>query len=74
MVKNLPAMSEIWVQFLGWEDPLEKGMAQFPTNKLMSLCSCRNILSQAPSLTMGIRGKNITDQLKMPAMNAGLEK
>ena len=24
---NLPAMQEIWVQFLGQEDPLEKGMA-----------------------------------------------
>ena len=27
LVKNLPAMWEIWVQSLGWEDPLEKGMA-----------------------------------------------
>ena len=27
MVKNLPAMRETWVQSLGWEDPLEKGMA-----------------------------------------------
>ena len=27
MVKNLPAMQETRVQFLGWEDPLEKGMA-----------------------------------------------
>ena len=26
-VKNLPAMQEIWVQSLGWEDTLEKGMA-----------------------------------------------
>ena len=26
-VKNLPAMQESWVQFLGQEDPLEKGMA-----------------------------------------------
>ena len=26
MVKNLPAMKEAWVQSLGWEDPLEKGM------------------------------------------------
>ena len=26
-VKNLPAMQEIWVQFLGQEDSLEKGMA-----------------------------------------------
>ena len=27
MGKNLPAMRETWVQSLGWEDPLEKGMA-----------------------------------------------
>ena len=27
MVKNLPAMRETWVQSLGQEDPLEKGMA-----------------------------------------------
>ena len=27
MVKNLPAMQETRVQFLGQEDPLEKGMA-----------------------------------------------
>ena len=26
-VKNLPAMWEIWVRSLGWEDPLEKGLA-----------------------------------------------
>ena len=27
MVKNLPAMWETQVRSLGWEDPLEKGMA-----------------------------------------------
>jgi len=27
MVKNPPAMWENLLQFLGWEDPLEKGMA-----------------------------------------------
>ena len=27
MVQRLPAMWETWVQFLGWEDPLEKEMA-----------------------------------------------
>ena len=26
-VKNLPAMQETQIQFLGWEDPLEKEMA-----------------------------------------------
>ena len=27
VVKNLPAVQEIQVPSLGWEDPLEKGMA-----------------------------------------------
>ena len=27
MVKNLPAVQETWVRFLGWEDPLEKEIA-----------------------------------------------
>ena len=27
MVKNLPIVQETWVQSLGWEDPLEEGMA-----------------------------------------------
>ena len=27
MVKNLPAVQQTWVQFLGQEDPLEKEMA-----------------------------------------------
>ena len=26
-VKNLPAMQETWVRSVGWEDPLEEGMA-----------------------------------------------
>ena len=26
-IKNLPAMLETWVQSLGWEDPLEEGVA-----------------------------------------------
>ena len=31
LVKNLPAMSKTWVQFLGWEDHLEKGKATHST-------------------------------------------
>ena len=27
MVKNLPTMQKTWVRSLGWEDPLEEGMA-----------------------------------------------
>ena len=29
-VKNLPAMEKKWVQSLGWEDLVEKGMAIHP--------------------------------------------
>ena len=32
MVKNLPVMRETWVQSLGWEDPLEEGMAIHSSN------------------------------------------
>ena len=27
MVKNPPAIQETWVRFLGWDDPLEEGVA-----------------------------------------------
>ena len=30
MVEDLTAMQETWVQFLGWEDPLEEGMQLTP--------------------------------------------
>ena len=29
MVRNLLAVQETWVQSLGWEDPLGKGMATY---------------------------------------------
>ena len=29
LVKNPPTVRETWVQSLGWEDPLEKGMATY---------------------------------------------
>ena len=29
MLKNLPAMQETQVRSLGWDDPLEKGMATY---------------------------------------------
>ena len=29
MKRNPPAMQETWVRSLGWEDPLEKGMATY---------------------------------------------
>ena len=31
LIKNLPAMQEIWVRSLGWEAPLEEEMATHST-------------------------------------------
>ena len=38
MVKNLPVMWEIWVQSLGWEDPLMKGMVWQLTPRSRMFC------------------------------------
>ena len=32
IVENLPGMRETWVQYQGWEDPLEEGMAAHSRN------------------------------------------
>ena len=32
IVKNLPGMRETWIQYQGWEDPLEEGMAAHSKN------------------------------------------
>ena len=36
LVKNPPAVQETWVGFLGWEDPLEEGMATQNTPVLLA--------------------------------------
>ena len=38
LVKNLPAMQETWVRFLGWEDPLEEGMETHSSILGLALC------------------------------------
>ena len=38
LVKNLPAMQETPVRFLGWEDPLEKGQAAHSSVLGLPLC------------------------------------
>ena len=40
LVKNLPAMQETLVQFLGWEDTLEKGIAN------LLQYSCASLVAQ----------------------------
>ena len=43
MVRNLPTVQETWVQFLGREDPLEKGMATHS-----SILACRIPWTEEP--------------------------
>ena len=41
MVKNLPALWKTWVQSLGWEDPLEEGMATHSSVLAWRICMDR---------------------------------
>ena len=45
LVKNQLAMWETWVQSLGWEDPLEKGMATHKVANKDVVYSKGNLLS-----------------------------
>ena len=56
-VKNLPAMRETWVQFLFWEDPLEKGMATHS-----SILAWR-IAWTVPKSAWGRKESDMTEQL-----------
>ena len=49
-VKNLPAMQETWVGSLGWEDPLEEGMAslEFSLYSVMSSAKGDSLSSSFP--------------------------
>ena len=47
-VKNLPTMQETWVLSLGWEDPLEKGMAITPVFQSREFHKQRSLVSYSP--------------------------
>ena len=59
-IKNLTAMQETWVQFLGWEDTLEKEMATHS-----SILSWRIPWTEETGRlqSMGLQGSNMTQQL-----------
>ena len=48
MVKNLPAGCQIWVQSLGWEDPLEKGTATHSSILAWSYHGQRSLAGYSP--------------------------
>ena len=57
LVKNLPTVQDTWVQFLGWEDPLEKGMATHST--ILAWRIPWTVALQAP-LSMGSQESDTT--------------
>ena len=48
MVKNLPAVWETWVQSLGWEDRLEKGMATHANILIWRVHGQRRLVGHSP--------------------------
>ena len=60
MVKNLPAMQEIWVQPLGWEDPLEKEWLPTPVFLPGEFHGQRNLAGYSP---WGRKESDTTEQL-----------
>ena len=59
MEKNLPATQEIWVQSLGWEDSLEKGMVESQTGIKIARRNINNLrYTDDTTLMAGSEGKS----------------
>ena len=58
MVKSLPVMQETWVQSLGWDEPLEKGMAT-----QSSILAWRIPWTEEPLRPWGHKESDKTEQL-----------
>ena len=75
MVKNLPAMWEIWVQSLGWEDLLEKGMATHSgilTWRIHSWSTFSTLNLIHTSYFLKTNSKNIKDLSIIPKIIEGI--
>ena len=66
-VKNLPAMQETQVRYLGWEDPLEVEMAAHS-----SVLSWRSPWTEEPGglQSTGCRELDTTERLTLPLLHA----
>ena len=60
MIKNLPAMQEMRVRFLGWKDPLEKGMQSTPVFLPAEFHGLRGFASYSP---WGHKESDVTELL-----------
>ena len=59
-VKNVPTTQETWVQSLGWEYPLEKGMATHFSNPPEEVRGQRSLVGYSP---WGCKESDMTEQL-----------
>ena len=67
MVKNLPATQETQVGSLGWEDPLEKGVANHASKVMLKILQARlqqYVNCELPGVQAGFRkGRGTRDQI-----------
>ena len=63
MVKHLPTVQETWVQSLGWEDLLEKGMATHFSILTWKSHGWRSLVGYSP---WGHKESDVTEQLHFP--------
>ena len=62
LVKNPPAILETWVRSLGWEDPLEKGMATHLSILPAEFHGQRSLAGYSP---WGRKESDMTEQLTL---------
>ena len=66
-VKNLPTVPDTWVQSLGWEDPLEKGMATHSSILTWRIHRQRSLVGYSP---WGCRESKTTQQQMLTMTNS----
>ena len=71
LVKNPPAMREIWVWSLGWEDPLEKGKATHSSILAWRISPwCRKELDMTEQISLSLASL-VAQTVKASVCNAG---
>ena len=65
-VKNLPAVQEIRIAFLGWEDSLEEGMATHSRILAWGIHGKRSLVGYSPG---GCNESDTTEQLTLTQLN-----
>ena len=68
-VKNLPAMLETQVQLLGWEVPLEKGMAPTPVFLPEEFHGQRSLVCCCPWVTKSRSHNLLTEQQQISILS-----